>query len=154
MIRLENVEKYCKNYTEIENYDEAMTDTTQTWHCHHRLETHTSDGERRLVELTLKELKALGMYYHRPADELIFLTKSDHSNLHKRSKEAKEKISTANKGRASNRKGKHLSEEQKQKISNALKGRTPSNKGKHMSEEQKRKISEARKAYWAKRNRV
>lgn len=138
MIRLETVEKYCKNYTEIENYGEAMADTTQTWHCHHRLETHTSDGERRLVELTLKELKALDMYYHRPADELIFLTKSAHSSLHKRSEEAKEKISAANKGCK-------ISEEQRQKISNAQKGKT-------MSEEAKRKKSEAMKAYWAKRN--
>ena len=55
-------QNYCKDYENIENYDKAKADDFIGWNCHHRLETHTSDGERRLVNITKKELKALGMF--------------------------------------------------------------------------------------------
>lgn len=146
----------CSEPSKIENYDKAIADTTQTWVCHHRLETHTSDGERRLVDITSEELKALGMYFNRLPEELIFLTKEDHHSLHGRdrnqkllnahkgkhpSEETKRKMSNAHKGKTSPKKGKHISDEQKQKISNSLKGR----KGKPKSEETKSKMSEAHK---------
>ena len=67
----------CRTPELIESYDKAITDTTQVWNCHHRLETHTSDGERRLVDISRAELIALGMYYDRPPEELIFLTKKE-----------------------------------------------------------------------------
>lgn len=125
----------CKHPELIENYDKAIADITQIWECHHRLETHTSDGERRLVDITQKELIALDMYYDRPASELIFLTTLDHKRLHnkgkKRSEESKVKMSEVHKD-------KKFSEERKRKIAAAL-------KGKHRSEETKSKISEARK---------
>lgn len=73
---------FCRHPELIENYDKAIADTTQTWECHHRLETHNSDGERRSVDLSTKELIALDMYYDRPPEELIFLTKSEHRRLH------------------------------------------------------------------------
>ena len=113
-----NFEYFCKDYENIENYQKALKDNFKGWHCHHRLETHNSDGERRLVDITQAELIALGMYYHRPAEELIFLPRSEHNTLH--------------------HKGKHCSEETKNKISYA-------NKGKHHSEEIKKKIGEAQK---------
>ena len=95
-------ERYCKDYENIENFEKAKADNFKGWHCHHRLETHNSDGERRLVDIAKKELKALGMYHHRPASELIFLTTSEHQFLHqkgkKRSDEAKKKIGAASKG--------------------------------------------------------
>lgn len=135
----------CSEPSKIENYDKAIADTTQTWECHHRLETHTSDGERRLVDLTQEELEALDMYYHRPPEELIFLTYKDHNSLHSKGKrhteETKRKLSNANKGKL---KGKPRSEETKRKISIALKGRTSPNKGKKHSEETKKKMSESR----------
>ena len=68
-------ELYCKDYENIENYDKALADNFKGWCVHHRLETHNSDGERLLVDITRDELKALGMCYNRPASELIFLTK-------------------------------------------------------------------------------
>lgn len=77
-------ERYCKDYENIENYDKALADNFKGWDCHHRLQTWTSDGERRPVDITAAELIALGMYYNRPADELIFLTESEHNNLHKK----------------------------------------------------------------------
>lgn len=79
---------YCipEQREQIENYDLAKADDFQGWHIHHRLETHNSDGEKRLVNLSRAELITLDMYYNRPANELVFLTKSEHMKLHKSNK--------------------------------------------------------------------
>lgn len=96
-----NASKFCTNYKEIENYDKMMNDVGTYWECHHRLETHNSDGERMTTQITREELKALGMYYNRPASELIFLTRSEHCSLHQigkdrtASEETKKKISNS-----------------------------------------------------------
>ena len=152
----EGVKNYCnEDISLIENYDKALADKEQTWHCHHRKELTTSR----------KELIKLGEYYNRPANELIFLTPSEHSALHNKGKqtwmkgkhhseESRKKISEAHKGKTlseetkrklsfaskgnKNMLGKHHSEEAKQKISIA-------SKGKKMSEEAKQKISESLK---------
>ena len=115
--------QYCKDYKNIENYDKALKDNFKGWNCHHRLETHNLDGERREVDITRRELLALDMYYNRPADELIFMTIYEHSRLHM--------------------KGKHPSEETRKKISEANKGENHPFYGKHHSEEAKKKNSEA-----------
>lgn len=128
-------ERYCKNPENIENYDKAAADNFKGWDCHHRLETHNSDGERRLVDITRDELLALGMYYGRPANELIFLRKSEHRLLHQKGKHLSEE--TRKKMREA-KKGKHRSEETRKKLSEA-------NKGKKLSEETKNKMSEAAK---------
>ena len=149
-------ELYCKDYENIENYDKALADNFKGWCVHHRLETHNSDGERLLVDITRDELKALGMCYNRPASELIFLTKSEHMSLHrigkdsprkgkKLSEETKNKISETLKGQPAWNKGKKLSEEHKKKLSEARKGKPSNMKGKHLSEEAKNKISESKK---------
>ena len=134
-------ERYCKDYKNIENYDRAATDNFKGWHCHHRLETHTSDGERRLVDISQGELKSLGMYYYRPAEELIFLTTREHNAFKKGKKhsaETRRKIAEAHKGK------KHT-DEAKKKMSEAKKGRYTGEKnpmyGKHHSEESKKKLS-------------
>lgn len=62
--------------TLIENYELAKADLTQTWICHHRKEL---DGPK---QLTIEDLKAQGLYWYRPPEELIFLTSSDHMKLH------------------------------------------------------------------------
>lgn len=67
-----------------ESYEKAKADNFEGWVIHHKLETHTSDGERRMIDLKVTELKALDMYYHRPASELIFMTRAEHVNLHRR----------------------------------------------------------------------
>ena len=126
-----NLRRYCKDYEKIENYQEAKKDNFKGWHCHHRLETHNSDGERRLVDITADELKALGMYYNRPAEELIFLTVKEHNAF--------------NKGKPSPNKGKQLSAETRRKMSEAHKDQIPWNKGKKFSEEARRKMREANK---------
>ena len=157
-------EHYCDNIENVENYEAAKKDDFVGWHCHHRLETHDSDGERRLVDITYKELIALDVYYHRPASELIFLTVAEHYRLHhkgkKLSEEAKAKMSEARKGRhlseewrrkiSESRKGKKLgprSEETKAKMSAAHKGQSAWNKGKKHSEEAKAKMSESHKGH-------
>lgn len=146
MICEQTVKKFCKDFTKIENYEKAISDTAQTWQCHHQLETHNSDGTERPrnAQLSREELIALDMYYNRPAEELIFLTEVEHKRLHnvgkKRrsfSEEWKKKLSEAHKG-------KHHSEEHKKKLYEA-------NKGKHseISEETRRKLSEANKGkHW------
>lgn len=118
-LNLRNAEKYCcEDVSLIENFEDAFV-SEDKWVIHHRLETHTSDGERRLVELSMDELIALGMYYNRPASELIFMRRSDHMSLHKP--------------------GKHPSEETRRKMAEAAKRRKP------ISEETRRKMVEAQK---------
>ena len=103
--------KYCcEDISKIENYELAKRDNFRGWVIHHRLETHTSEGERRLVDISKEELKALGMYYHRPSEELIYLTKSEHQKLHR-------------KGRPGPNRGKHFSEDHKRKILESKKGK-------------------------------
>ena len=41
-----NFKRYCKDYENIENYELAKKDNFKGWVIHHRLETHTSDGEK------------------------------------------------------------------------------------------------------------
>ena len=154
MINVIQAKKYCRDdISKIENYDKAIADKTQTWHLHHRLEL-TLDGE---FALTHKQLKMHDMYYNRPYYELIFLTRAEHIRLHGMniSDDTRKKISEANKGKSSPRKGVTLSEETRRKISEARKGLTLSEehrrkisealKGGHRSEETRRKMSEAKK---------
>lgn len=139
----EYYKRYCDNIENVENYEKAKSDNFVGWECHHRLETHNSDGERRLVDISHEELKALDMYYNRPAEELIFLTKKEHRSFNKgkpKSEEMKAKLSKA-------KKGKPKSEEHKKKLSEALKGNIPWNKGGHMPDKQRIKMDEVREAY-------
>ena len=133
--------QYCKDYENIENYEKAKKDNFKGWHCHHRLETHTPDGERRLVDIPKKELIALGMYYHRPAEELIFLTSREHNAFRRgrhHTEEAKKKMMEAHKG-------KPVSEETKKKLREAKKGENNPFYGKKHTEESKKMMAEAKK---------
>ena len=74
-------EKYAKSFcceelSLIENYDIAVADTTQTWDCHHRGEILPCG------RFSVDDLKKFGLYFNRPAAELIFLTPSAHLQLH------------------------------------------------------------------------
>ena len=115
---------YCKDIENVENYEAAKKDDFIGWHCHHRLETHTPDGKRREVDIGYKELIALGLYYNRPAEELIFLPRSEHEAFKK--------------GKTAWNKGKKMSAEFCRKNSE-------SHKGKPKSEETRKRMSEARK---------
>ena len=144
MICERTIKKFCKDdISLIENYDKAIADTTQVWHCHHRRETIYSRSE----------LKEIGEYYNRPACELIFLTKSEHMRLHNlgkhHSEESRKKMSESRKGEKCYIFGKHHLEETRKKISEKLKGEKCYIFGKHHSEETRKKIGEARKGnHW------
>lgn len=123
MISKRSAKAYCRDdISLIENYDKAVSDTTQLWHCHHRRETIFSR----------KDLIEIGEYYNRPACELIFLTKLEHIKLH-------------HLGKPTWNKGKNLSEEARKKMSEA-------HKGKYHSAETRKKMSESRKGknHWIK----
>jgi hypothetical protein len=138
---------YCKDIENVENYDKAAADNFKGWHCHHR----------RGVDISRKELIELGAYYNVPAEELLFLTISEHRTLHNKgrkfSAETREKLSEAAKNRSEEHrnklglahKGKLHSEETKKRISESSKGR-------HISEETKNKMSEAKRGNTATKN--
>ena len=90
---------YCRTPELIENYDKAISDTSQIWEVHHRREEFYS----------YKELVERGEYYDVPPSELIFLTKSEHR-----------KMDSMCKRRGEAQKGKKHSEEAKGKIGRAL----------------------------------
>lgn len=142
MVNIGSAKAYCnEDFSKIENYTKAIEDTNQVWELHHRLETHFSDGTERPKNayLSYKELKALDMYWHRPAEELIFLTLAEHNSLHHKGKTISAKVKM--KMGAANR-GKKFSEEHKRKIGEA-------HKGMHFSDESKQKMSAANKSkHW------
>lgn len=153
MIRQDKrLKKYCSEPLEhIENYEEAVNDKEQLWDCHHRGEILPCG------RFSMDSLKKFGLYWERPASELIFLRHSEHIGLHNNGKnhseETKRKMSEANKGKKGYWTGKKHSEETRQKMSEAKKG----NKyclGRKISEDTKRKISESKKLYWEKRRNL
>lgn len=72
---------YCKEgeFELIENYELAKNDNFKGWHIHHRLEIHDDYIN------SMDDLIMMNLYYNRPPEELIFLTKSEHMKLHRRS---------------------------------------------------------------------
>jgi len=49
--------KCCENISEIEHYQEAIS-SPKRWCCHHRLETHTSEGNQIEYEnITYRRIK-------------------------------------------------------------------------------------------------
>lgn len=137
MIRESNARKFCcEDISKIENYDKAIADTTRMWDCHHKMELVKTGA---VVDSTMQDLIDWGIYYNRPADELIFLIHGEHTVLHckgrKVSEDTRQKLSEAHKG-------KRLSEEHKRKMSEH---HSHYWKGKSMSEEHRRKLSESHK---------
>ena len=140
MINVKQAKKFCKeDISKIKNYDKAIADTTQTWHCHHMTETWWNCSAKDLIENEC--------YYNRKACELIFLTPAEHRRLHMQniSDETRKKMSESKKGRTSPRKGVTLSAETRKKMSESRKGRTSPMKGVTLSEETRKKISESMK---------
>lgn len=72
-----NVRRYCKSPELIENYDLAIADKKHKWWVHHRKENM----------YTSSELKDMGMYYDRPPEELIFLTREMHDATYHKGKD-------------------------------------------------------------------
>ena len=113
---------YCSEQLDkIEHYEEALSEDFAGWCMHHRLEIQP-DG----TIVSVQELKDQGLYYGRPASELVFMRFGEHSALHNKGKaiseESRWKIAEAHKG-------KHLSEEARQKMSEVRKGKLWWNNG-------------------------
>lgn len=72
----------CRHPELIENYEKAIADTTQIWEVHHRKEELYSQ----------KELKERGEYFDVYPEELIFLTKTEHSKIDSKCKRASEAL--------------------------------------------------------------
>lgn len=149
MIRLSRIKLYCEgDFTKIENFREAMDDASQVWEIHHRKETDENLSRNKLIEL--------GLYYKRPADELIFLTKAEHSRRHalaktglshvltkeERSEAAKKASETRRKnGYEAWNKGIPMSDEQKAKVSASRKGKGTGPR--NLSDEERARRAEA-----------
>lgn len=151
MINEMKANSFCKDDIRlIENYDKAIADTTQTWHCHHRDEVKVLPSGIKVIRLAT-ELIENGRYYHCPANELIFLTPSEHHSIHSRdnnwstkSDDVKMKISEGVK-KNPNRywKGKTFSAEHLAKLSAARRKRIT-------TEETKAKMSASRSSEFMK----
>lgn len=61
----------------VENYQEAI-ESNEKYELHHRLEL-TLDGQ---FAHSHEELERLGMYWHRPYFELIFIKHDEHRRMH------------------------------------------------------------------------
>ena len=119
------LKSYCSEYTQIENYAEAVKSPLK-YDLHHRLEISENKSRKDLIDENL--------YYGRPPEELIFLEHREHVRLHNanRSDETRQRMSEAQKG--------HLvSEDTRKRMSNAKK---------NMSEDTRKKISENNSRYW------
>ena len=74
----------CEDIKLIEGYDRMM----EGWHngvyfvIHHRFETRDVEGKPLDELVSSKLLKAKGLYFQRPASELIFLTEKEHYDEH------------------------------------------------------------------------
>ena len=100
--------KYCcEDISKIENYELAKRDDFKGWVIHHRLELVETGA---VVDSTKQDLKARGIYYNRPAEELVYLTRSEHQKLHRT-------------GKPGPNRGKHFSEEHKRKLLESKKGK-------------------------------
>lgn len=119
MISLKKVKKFCKDYTRINNYEEAVNDKTKMWDCHHIL------GEI----ISREQLKDHDFYYDVPPCMLNFVTRSEHNSIHKS-------------GNKNGFYGKKHSDETRARMS-------ASHKGHDVTDETRRKISEAAKSRWA-----
>lgn len=80
MLNEYNAKRFCsEDISLIENYHEAIADQTKMWDIHHRREC----DENGRILFTKKQLKEMGLYFNRPASELIFVTRSMHCKLHR-----------------------------------------------------------------------
>lgn len=68
----------------IENYEQALADNFVLWDLHHRKEIAEDGSEGASRDVLIVQ----GEYFYRPADELLFITKTDHKILHYRARAA------------------------------------------------------------------
>lgn len=74
--------KYCHNYELIENYEKAKSENFNNWICHHRLLTHNKEGKVLETFISKDKLKEDDLYFDRPPEELIFITRQERTSLY------------------------------------------------------------------------
>ena len=62
MISKEKVKRYCVDFTQIENYDVAISDNSKIWDCHNRLETHII-AEFNVIRSCGKKYQEVSFYF-------------------------------------------------------------------------------------------
>lgn len=132
MIYEKHSKKFCKGkLSEIENYDKAIADTENIWHCHHRDEIRLLPSG--MVAIRTKEyLIENGRYYDCPPNELIYLKPSEHIALHRKYETNETHLK---------RKSRKLTDEQKAYISQRTKERMNSSElRKHLSDKAKNRM--------------
>lgn len=76
MINERNAKRFCcEDVSKIENYEKALA-SAELWDVHHRGEIIPCGRFSR------SDLKNYGLYYGRPASELVFLSHAEHMSLH------------------------------------------------------------------------
>lgn len=71
----------CEDYSKIEGYEEAIS-SKKRYVLHHRKETRDEFGNFLDKPISSMKLQEMGLYYRRPAKELIFLSSSQHGLEH------------------------------------------------------------------------
>ena len=142
MISERHAKEFCSgDITQIENYEEAINDKTQTWICHHIL------GE----VLSREQLLDHDFYYDVPPCMLKFVTKAEHNSIHQMGNKntfyGKKHLYESRARMSASHKGILHTKETRKKMSE-------SHKGKKLSEETRRKLSEAAKRRWARKNKI
>lgn len=70
-----DIDDLCsESLSAVEGYLPAVLDSKNVWHLHHKVGGVCNRTKEKLVEL--------GLYYRRPANELVFLPPDIHSRLH------------------------------------------------------------------------
>jgi hypothetical protein len=122
------LEKYCTDYKNIENYEEAVKSPLR-YDLHHRREISENKSKKQLI--------AENLYYGRPPEELIFIEAGEHMRLHSKGVNHKcennpmfgKNMSAETRKKMSNAK-KNMSAETRQRMSEAHKGKPGPNRGK------------------------
>ena len=106
----------CEDLNLIENYELAINDK-KLWVCHHRLETD--------LGISKQELKDIGRYYNQKANDLIFLTQSEHCRIHNygnKNSLGKTQTKESNIKRSKSLKGRKFTNDHKEHISESRQG--------------------------------
>ena len=124
----------CEDISTIENYDKAIK-AKSTWDIHHKREITENKSKQQLIDE--------GLYFNRPANELIFLSRKEHNRIHR--EHNPQALENWLKAGADANKGRQKTDKEKQQISETLKEyfktHHPGNYGRPATDEFKQKLS-------------
>lgn len=120
MISIKWSKQFCSEPLEnIENYDKAVADKEHMWECHHIAEILPCGSYSR------EDLKKVGLYWKRPASELVYLRHDEHRALHAKNRKPETSRRIAEKVAMRNR-GRKASAETRRRLSLSHMGKHPS----------------------------